>query len=100
MYIYITIKRNTNSLHKIAKQRKMEKLIFDKEILNNDKTGLNADIISAIKSDPILFGKVAVAVGVSSATLPFLLRRNDKKLTQAKVLQEIENHLKVQDTPA
>lgn len=78
----------------------MEKIIFNKEILNNDKTGLHNDALASIKSDPILFGKVAVAVGVSSATLPFLLRRNDKKLTQARVLQEIENHLRLQDTAA
>ena len=78
----------------------MEKLIFNKEILNNELTGLNADTLSSINSDPILFGKVAVAVGVASRTLPDLLRRNDKKLTQAKVLQQIEAHLKMQDTAA
>ena len=75
----------------------MEKLIFKNEILNTEKTGLSQDIIVGIKRDQILFAKVAVAVGVSSVTLPSLLRRNDKKLTQAKVLQEIEEHLRTQN---
>ena len=78
----------------------MEKLIFDKRILNEDIKGLNPDMIYAIKSNPLLFGKVAIALGVSSATLPDLLRKNDKRLTQAKVLQEIEDHLRLQDTAA
>lgn len=78
----------------------MEKLIFDNRIMNTDKTGLNPGVLAIIKSDPILFGKVAGALEIAPASLPFLLRKNDKKLTQAKVLEEIEEHLKVQDTAA
>lgn len=62
-----------------------------------ENNGLDPKILDKIKRDPILFGKVANALCVAPTTLPRLLSANDAKLTQAKVLIVLREHLGVQD---
>lgn len=78
----------------------MEKIIFDNRIMKSDKTGLNPWVITKIRKDSKLLIKVADELKISPATLYVVLRKNDERLTQAKVLELIEDHLKVQDTAA
>lgn len=60
---------------------------------------LKEEIMEKIKSDPTLYGKVAEAAGVSPFSLPGLIYKNSPKLTQAKVLNTIREHLNLaQDT--
>ena len=62
-----------------------------------ENNGLRKEIVDKIKSDPILYGKVAAALEISPTTLPRLLYANDGKLTQASVLMVLREHLGVQD---
>lgn len=63
-----------------------------------EKIVLKDEILDTIKSDPVLFGGVAKAVGVSVYTLPKLIKENDPRLTQANVLKVIADHLGEQDS--
>jgi len=52
-----------------------------------------------VKTDTALYGKVAEAAGVTPLSLPGLLYKNSPKLTQARVLNTIREHLNLpQDT--
>jgi hypothetical protein len=54
---------------------------------------LKIEILDKIKTDPVLFGAVASALGVSPFTMPRIVKRNDEKLTQIVVLSVIKKHL-------
>jgi hypothetical protein len=55
---------------------------------------LKQEILDNIKRDPILFGRVAEALGVAPTTLPRIIYDNDRKLTQIGVLKVLGKHLK------
>ena len=59
-----------------------------------EKLVLRAEVIESIKKDPVLFGAVAEALGVSVFTVITFLRNNDPKLTQASVMKLLRKHLK------
>lgn len=63
-----------------------------------ENKGLKEGIVDKIKTDPILYGKVAEALGVSPTSLPRILYANDEKLTQVKVLRVLREHLDAQDS--
>lgn len=54
---------------------------------------LKKAILDRIKTDPMLYGKVAAELAISPASLPRLIYDNDKKLTQAGVLRVLRDHL-------
>jgi len=57
------------------------------------------DIKKAIRSDGELFGKIAKELGYSPTYMNDLIREDDPKLTQARVLVIIRTHLNLsQDT--
>jgi len=62
------------------------------------KIVLKQDILNRIKSDPILYGKVASEVGVVPMTLPRLLYSNDPRLTQAGILEIIKSSMGISST--
>jgi hypothetical protein len=57
-----------------------------------DKAVLKQEIVDVIKSDPLLYGEVANALGVAPMSLTRILKANDKRLTQFSVLQIIRKH--------
>jgi len=58
------------------------------------KVALKSEIVDKIKSDPILYGAVASALGVAPLSLPRILaKENNDKLTQFTVLSAIKKHL-------
>lgn len=60
---------------------------------------LKQEIVDKIKSDQILFGKVAYALGVSVLSLQRILLNNEARLTQFSVLKVLREHLNLkQDT--
>ena len=56
---------------------------------------LKKDIVDKVKSNPLLFGQVASALGMAPLSLPRLLNSRDKKLTQASVLSVIRKELNI-----
>lgn len=54
---------------------------------------LKKDILDELTSNGALFGAVATALDISPVSLPRLIYKNDKKLTQASVLKLIKEHL-------
>ena len=56
---------------------------------------LKSNILEQIQTDGILYGKVANALDKSPATLPALLRNNDARLTQKRILVIISEHLNI-----
>lgn len=62
-----------------------------------EQTLLTQETITRIKDDGVLFGKVAVELGISPVSLPRLLYANDAKLTQAGVLRILCIHLKIEN---
>lgn len=59
-----------------------------------ENAGLKSEVLDKIKSDPILYGRVAEALSISPTTLPRLIYANDAKLTQINVLMVLSEHLK------
>ena len=59
-----------------------------------EKIVLKEDILDKIKSDEVLRGLVADAIGISITSMPRLLYGNDQKLTTASVLKVLRGYLK------
>jgi uncharacterized membrane protein len=59
---------------------------------------LKEEILDRIRTDGILFGKVAFALDVMPSTMPRIIQKNASKLTQIGVLKIIAEHLGVQST--
>lgn len=57
------------------------------------QTVLKQEVLAAIKSDSILYGKIGGELNMSPASLPRLIYDNDKRLTQAGVLKILSKHL-------
>ncbi len=57
---------------------------------------LKQGIMEKIKSDPLLFGKVAYILGVSPLSMPRILASNSPKLTRTSVLKLLKQHLRVE----
>lgn len=57
---------------------------------------LRQEIVEKIKDDPLLYGKVAKALYIKPVSLPYLLDRNNIKLTRKPVLQILKKHLGVE----
>lgn len=57
------------------------------------KIALKKEILDRIKSDPILYGKVAFELEIAPASLPRLIYTNDPKLTQAGILRILMDFL-------
>lgn len=62
-----------------------------------ENNGLKPEIVDKIKSDPLLYGKIADALGIAAMSLPRVLYSNSSKLTQINVLRILKEHLGVQD---
>lgn len=59
---------------------------------------LQRGVISEIKKDPILFGKVAKALNIAPISLPRILYSNEPvQLTQASVMIVLREYLGKQD---
>ena len=56
------------------------------------RLGLTQEAIEAIKSNPLMQGEIANAIGASTLTLPAILKRNDVKLTGIAVLNILRKH--------
>lgn len=56
---------------------------------------LKQNIVDQVKSDAMLYGKVATALNVAPLSLPRLLNSRDKKLTQANVLAVLRKELNI-----
>ena len=56
---------------------------------------LKQEIVERIKSDTVLFGKIAEKLGVRLVSLPQILYANPERLTQAGVLRIIREHLNI-----
>jgi hypothetical protein len=56
---------------------------------------LKDDVITKIKTDPELYGKVAKSIGVSVTTMPRLLSSKSAKLTQISALETIGKYLQM-----
>lgn len=56
---------------------------------------LKQDIVDKIKTDPILYGKVASALGLSPTSLVRLLYAQSEKLTQANVVLVLREYLNI-----
>lgn len=56
---------------------------------------LKQEVIDKIRKDPILFGTIAHTLGITPMSLPRVLSANSVRLTEALVLQELRNHLKI-----
>jgi hypothetical protein len=54
---------------------------------------LKEEVIDAIKSDQLLYGKVAKALSVNITSMPRILVNKSVKLTQVTVLEVIASHL-------
>ena len=78
----------------------MDNQSFYKEILNETRTALNNDTIELIKKDAMLYGKVAVKLGVSPLSFVKYLYRENTKLIQVDVLDIIVGHLRLQGNAA
>ena len=64
-----------------------------------EKLILKQEIVDRVRTDQILFGKVAYALGVNVLSLNRILLINDPRLTQYNVLKALREHLNVkQDT--
>lgn len=61
---------------------------------------LRPEILEKLRTDPILFGKVAEVVGKSLSYTLRLISENDSRLTTASTLRVIKDHIggKVKDT--
>jgi hypothetical protein len=68
---------------------------YKRKIVKMGRLGLTQEAIEAIKQNPILFGQVATAIGVSTLTLPAVLKRNDVKLTGIAVINILRKHMGV-----
>lgn len=62
------------------------------------KYELKEEILHSIKTDPILFGKVAFTVNVIPGSLTRLLLQKHKKLVHPNVLAVISKHLGIKDS--
>ena len=60
-----------------------------------EREGLKQDILNKIKSDPMLYGKIAAELRLSPTTLPKLIYDRDNRLTQRGVLRILSEHLNV-----
>lgn len=60
-----------------------------------DQLVLKQGIVETIKSDPLLYGKVAYILDRTPGSLRKILADNDVKLTQAAVLRILREHLGV-----
>jgi hypothetical protein len=58
---------------------------------------LKAGIVEEIQKDPVLFGKVAEAMGLSVRTMFDLLPKNPPRLATASVLAVLKKHKGVLD---
>lgn len=56
---------------------------------------LRQEILDKIKTDPMLYGKVAAELKLSPTSMPRLIYDNSPKFTQSGVLKIIREHLKV-----
>jgi hypothetical protein len=59
---------------------------------------LKQDIVSKIKTDPILFGQVSQALDIKPISLYNVLAQNHIKLTQAGVMIVLREYLGKQDS--
>lgn len=57
---------------------------------------LKQEIMEKIKSDPLLYGKVAYVLGVSPLSMPRILGSNSPKLVRISVLKLLKQHLKIE----
>jgi hypothetical protein len=57
---------------------------------------LKQDILDKIKTDPMLYGKVAAELKISPASLPRLIYDKDNRLTQRGVLRILSEHLTIE----
>ena len=78
----------------------MDNQSFYKEILNESRTDLNDNTKELLKKDAMLYGKVAMELGVSPLSFVKYLYRENSKLIQINVLDIIVGHLRLQDTAA
>lgn len=58
---------------------------------------LKKDILNKLTSNGPLFGAIATSLNIAPVSLPRLIYKNDKKLTQAGVLKLIKDHLGVEN---
>lgn len=58
-----------------------------------EKLILKQEIVDKVRTDQILFGKVAYALGVNVLSLNRILLNNDPRLTQYSVLKVLREHL-------
>ena len=58
-----------------------------------EKLILKNEIVTQIKKDPILFGKVASILGIGAPSLPRVLASNSFRLTEASCLKVLREHL-------
>lgn len=62
-----------------------------------EQVGLKKEILEEIRKDPLLSGKVAFILGITTGSLPRLLGNNHAKLTQASVLKILRDHLGISE---
>lgn len=58
-----------------------------------DRLILKQEIVDTIKSDQLLYGKVAYILNIGAPSLRAVLKAKHEKLTQAAVLRIIREHL-------
>lgn len=61
------------------------------------KKALKQDILESIKNDPLLFGQVASAAGVSPFSMPRLIKNNSYRFTREPVLKVLRKATGLQD---
>lgn len=62
-----------------------------------NKLILKQEYVDKIKTDPLLYGKVAYILNLTPGSLKLLLIKNDVRLTQASVLKILQDHLHLDD---
>jgi len=60
-----------------------------------EKLILKTEVIDKIRKDPILYGKIALALGITPMSLPRILASKSIRLTEALVLQVLRDYLNV-----
>jgi len=53
----------------------------------------NQETLDAIKTDPVLFGIVANAMGIELVSLPMAIKRNGPTLNQYSIVTLVASHL-------
>ena len=56
---------------------------------------LKQSVITTIRKDAMLYGKIASALNVSPMSIPRILAANSLRLTEASVLKALRDHLGV-----